>query len=85
MDYVVELIGFAAGFCTTIAFLPQLYHAWKTKSTSDLSLPTFAIFCLGTILWLAYGILSTNMPVIAANAVTALIAFGIIMLKLKYG
>lgn len=84
MDYI-SFIGFAAGACTTVAFLPQFIRAWKTKSTKDLSLPTFAIFCLGTILWLAYGLLTGNPPVIAANVVTAFIAAGIIVLKLKYG
>ncbi len=84
MDYV-ELIGFGAGLCTTVAFLPQLIRAWKTKSTKDLSLPTFATFCLGTALWLAYGLLTANQPVIAANVVTTLIAAGIIALKLNYG
>ncbi len=84
MDYV-SLVGFAAGACTTVAFLPQLVRAWKTKSTRDLSLPTFAIFCAGTILWLAYGLLTSSLPLIAANVVTVLIAAGIIVLKLKYG
>ena len=84
MDYV-ELIGFAAGACTTVAFLPQLIRAWRTKSTRDLSLPTFAIFCLGTILWLAYGILTGSVPLMAANVVTMLVAAGIVALKLRYG
>jgi MtN3 and saliva related transmembrane protein len=84
MDYV-ELIGFAAGACITIAFLPQLISAWKTKSTRDLSLPTFAIFCAGTVLWLAYGVLTGSVPLMAANVVTMLVAAGIVALKLKYG
>ncbi len=84
MDYV-SFIGFFAGACTTIAFLPQLVKAWNTKSTKDLSMPTFATFCLGTIMWLAYGFLTANPPLIAANVVTVFIAAGIIVLKLKYG
>jgi MtN3 and saliva related transmembrane protein len=43
MDYVT-LIGLLAATLTTIAFLPQAIKAWKTKSTKDLSLPTFLLF-----------------------------------------
>ena len=32
----VEYIGFIAGFCTTIAFLPQIVKIVKTKSTKEL-------------------------------------------------
>jgi MtN3 and saliva related transmembrane protein len=85
MDDTVSIIGFAAGACTTVAFLPQLIAAWRTRSTRDLSLPTFAIFCLGTLLWLAYGLLTANGPVIAANLITTLIAAGIAALKFRYG
>ena len=40
----VTLIGLAAAFCTTIAFLPQVIQTWRTRSTKDLSLPMITIF-----------------------------------------
>ncbi|MBV9046572.1 MAG: hypothetical protein JO294_15735, partial [Alphaproteobacteria bacterium] len=38
----ITLIGLAAAFCTTIAFLPQVIQTWRTRSTRDLSLPMFS-------------------------------------------
>lgn len=80
-----ELVGLGAGFLTTVAFLPQFIKAWNTKSTKDISLPTFILFCLGILLWLAYGLMIGNLPVIAANLASIVIAAGILVLKIKYG
>lgn len=66
----VTLIGIIAAICTTIAFFPQVYKVYKTKHTRDLSLPMYIIFSAGVLLWLVYGIIINNLPIIAANAVT---------------
>ncbi len=81
---VIELIGYAAATLTTISFLPQLIRVWKLKSARDISLGMFAIFSLGTALWLTYGVLSHTWPVAAANFVTFILSMAILILKLKY-
>jgi len=63
---------------TTCAFLPQAIKTWRTKSTHDLSPLMFALFCVGIIGWLMYGILKSDLPMILANSVTICLA-GIIM------
>ena len=55
MDYVT-FIGFLAGALTTLAYLPQVFKAWKTKRTKDVSLGMFSILTIGILLWLVYGI-----------------------------
>lgn len=77
-------VGLAAGFCTTIAFVPQVIHTWRTRSTEDISLSTFAIFFVGVLLWLLYGILRQDIAMIAANAVTLVLAGIMLVLKLRY-
>ncbi len=42
----VELIGFAAAFLTTIAFIPQVVQVWKTNSVEGLSLTTILYLLL---------------------------------------
>jgi MtN3 and saliva related transmembrane protein len=84
MDTVTWL-GFAAGFLTTIAFIPQVVAIWKAKSARDISLPTFAAFTLGVALWLAYGIVKQEPPIIAWNAVTLVLAGAILGMKVKFG
>jgi len=80
-----SLIGFLAGTICTISFLPQVIRILRTKNTKDLSLPTFLLFSLGISIWLIYGLLIKDMPVIAANAVTLILALTIVFLKMKHG
>jgi len=61
-----EYLGLLAGLLTTISFLPQAIKTWKTKSAKDLSLQMFLIFCTGVVLWLAYGLLTSNIPIIVS-------------------
>jgi MtN3 and saliva related transmembrane protein len=81
---VIELVGYAAATCTTIAFLPQLLKAWHTRSTADISLVMFLVLLAGIVLWLTYGVLIRDFPLIAANTVTLLLAGAILVLKLRY-
>lgn len=83
--FVIKLIGFAAAACTTVAYAPQAIKVWKTRSTGDISLGMFLVMVLGLALWLIYGLLSGDAPLVAANAVTMLLAGGILVMKLRYG
>lgn len=80
----VQFIGFAAAFCTTVAFLPQVLKVWRTRSAADLSLPMFVLLLTGIVLWLAYGIVLRDAPIIAANLVSLLLNLSIVGLALRY-
>ncbi|WP_407117977.1 SemiSWEET transporter [Bradyrhizobium sp. LMG 9283] len=82
---VIKLIGFAAATCTTVAYAPQAFKVWKTRSTGDISLGMFLVMVLGLALWLLYGLLSGDAPLVAANAITMVLAGGILVMKLRYG
>ena len=79
-----ELIGFVAGFLTTVAFVPQVWKIWKSKSASDVSLPAFAAFTAGVATWLAYGVVIQEPPIILWNAVTLVLAGAIVAMKLRF-
>ena len=79
------MLGLAAGTLTTVAFIPQLAKAWRSKSTGDLSWAMVITFSTGVLLWLIYGIWIDSLPVILANAVTLVLQAGIVSLKIKYG
>jgi len=81
---MIEIIGFVAAICTTVAFVPQVWHIYKTKQTEAISLPMYLIFTLGILCWLIYGLAIGEMPLIMANSVTLLLALMIIYLKLKH-
>lgn len=78
------LIGLTAGTLTTISFLPQAIKTWKTKSAKDISLTMFLCFCIGVILWIIYGLLIRDIPVMITNIVTLVLAGTILFFKLYY-
>ncbi|WP_193198980.1 SemiSWEET family sugar transporter [Nostoc sp. MG11] len=82
-DFTTTL-GLVAGVLTTIAYVPQLIKTWQSKSAHDLSWSMLIILCTGIILWLVYGTSVHDVPIIAANIVTLLLASVILVLKIKY-
>ena len=80
----IQILGLAAGSCTTIAFLPQVIKTWKSGSAKDLSLGMFSFFCFGVLLWLIYGIIIRDVPVILANLFTLVLASSLLYFKLRY-
>ncbi|MDO9472366.1 MAG: SemiSWEET transporter [Caulobacter sp.] len=80
----VTLIGLVAAACTALAFLPQVIKTWRTRSTGDLSLPMFLLMTFGVFLWLVYGVVLRDLPLIIGNAVTLLLSGSILFCKLRY-
>ena len=81
---LTEFYGFIAAILTTIAFLPQLYKTWTTKSAEDVSLITLILFIIGLTCWIVYGIKINSTPILVANIVTFIFNFSILILKLIY-
>lgn len=80
----IKVLGLIAGFLTTASFLPQVLKTWKTRSAKDLSLGMFSLFCLGVALWLVYGFMVNDIPVIAANLITLMLASTLLFFKLRW-
>lgn len=81
---LIDILGLAAGSLTTTAFLPQVIKTWKTRSAKDLSLGMFSLFCLGVLLWFIYGIIVRDIPVIAANLLTLMLASTLLVFKFRF-
>ena len=81
----LTFLGLAAAFCTTVAFVPQVVKTWTTRSTGDISLSMFLVLVIGIVLWLTYGTLLGDVPLIVANGITLILAGIILVLKLRYG
>ena len=84
MEYIT-VIGLVAGTRTCLSLVPQLLKSLKTKSTKDISAGTYIVLSTGVFLWLVYGILKLDIPLIVANAVNLVLVLGILILKMKYG
>ena len=82
---LVTWLGLLAGTLTTIAYIPQAIKSWKTKETKDLSLIMFIVLDTGLALWLTYGIIIKNIPLIYANVTGFALVSSVLYLKIKYG
>ena len=79
-----NLIGTISAFLTTLAFVPQALHSYKTRDLSGISLPMYSLFSLGVAGWLVYGCLIESWPIIIANIVTLFLACLVLILKIKH-
>lgn len=82
---LTDFIGSAAACLTTLSFLPQAWHSFKSRDVSGVSLGMYGVFTAGVALWLAYGMLLGAWPIVIANAITLLLALAILGMKLRYG
>ena len=81
----ITILGLVAGFLTTINILPQVIKSWRTKSTQDISLLMYATLVIGVVLWLIYGLMVNDLPVIVANGFTLILVVIMLIFKLKFG
>lgn len=81
---LTETMGLVAGFLTTVAFIPQVIKTWQSKSARDLSLIMFSLFCTGVFLWMIYGFMINELPVILWNIITLMLALTILFFKIRF-
>lgn len=83
-EHWISLLGTLAGTCTTLAFVPQVWRVWKTRSVADISLGMYVVFVTGVGLWLAYGLLIHSGPIIVTNLVTFVLAGLVLLMKVVF-
>lgn len=84
MNPLNDLVGYAAATLTTLAFIPQTLHSWRSRDLSGVSLGMYGLFTLGVALWLLYGVMLEIWPIIIANAITLALAGSVLFFKLRY-
>ncbi|MCX9156126.1 SemiSWEET transporter [Niveibacterium sp. 24ML] len=81
----VEVLGYLAATLTTVAFVPQAWLTWKTRSAHGVSLGMYSVFICGIVMWMIYGLLIAAWPVVIANIITLLLASFILIMKIRFG
>jgi MtN3 and saliva related transmembrane protein len=85
MTQMPEWVGYAAAVLTTLSFVPQVWHTWRTRDVGGISLGMYTVFAAGVFLWLVYGLMLDAWPIVVANAITLALAVAILAMKLKWG
>lgn len=80
----LDMLGLAATCLTTSSFVPQVVRTWKTRDVSGISLPTYVIITLGLALWLVYGWLRGDLPLIVANSMMVVLTGMIAAMKIAF-
>jgi MtN3 and saliva related transmembrane protein len=82
--HAADHLGYVAGLITVGAFLPQVVRAWRTRQTRDLSLSTFALLVTAGSLWVVYGAIARDWPVVATNAGMVTLNLALAAAKLRF-
>lgn len=85
MSLFATSIGLSAAVLTTVANIPQVIKAWRTRETDDLSLVTIFTLATGLALWVVYGVLQTDAVLVGANAVALAVTLTLAGLKIRHG
>ena len=78
------IIGIAAGILTTAAVIPQIYKAWKTKKVQDVSPGMFIVLLAGLLMWVVYGVMKNDVPIIATNGLALALNGFMLFLMVRY-
>lgn len=79
---LVTIIGSLAALCSTTSFAPQAWRIIKTRDTSAISSRMYMITVVGFALWLAYGLLKSEWPLIVTNSICLGLSAFILTMKL---
>jgi len=77
-------IGYVAGSMTSLGFVPQIIKGFETKHMKDVALWQPLLLTIGMALWLIYGIMLKEMPMILANSFSLACNLIVIIQKLAY-
>jgi MtN3 and saliva related transmembrane protein len=80
----IDMIGIIAGLLIIVSFIPQLFTIIKNRSARDISIAMYLLLLVAQILWMVYGILKSDLQIIATNAITAFLTILIIGLSLYF-
>lgn len=76
-------VGLLAGAITSVAAIPQVVKTLRSKSTRDLSLWQPLLLSAGVGLWLVYGAMIGDIPLVVSNVLPFGANVILVFVKLK--
>lgn len=81
---MTQWIGIVAGIFTATSMLPQLIKVIKEKKAEEISLLMLFVLLVGISLWIVYGVMKKDWPIIGTNSFSLLINILMIIFRIKY-
>lgn len=82
INYDYDYVGYIGSLLISINLIPQIYHIYKIKNAKSISVVSFILNIISSILMIIYGLLINKIPIIISNSMVFI--FSIIMLFLKH-
>lgn len=80
----VTHLGLLAGALTSIAGIPQVMQVYRTKKVRDLSVWQPILLSAGIFLWLVYGIIIKDIPLIVADIISLVCCLALLAMIFRY-
>ncbi|GAA4329810.1 SemiSWEET transporter [Flaviaesturariibacter amylovorans] len=80
-----QIVGIVAGILTASSLLPQVIKTYREKKADEVSIVMLLVLMAGVALWIVYGFLRDDMPIIVTNCFSLAVNLTMIGLRLKYG
>ena len=80
----ILIIGIIAGVLTAVSMLPQVFKTIKTKKAEHVSPLMLIVLICGVSLWIVYGILKNDLPIIFTNGFSVLVNLFMLFLRWRY-
>lgn len=81
MDKLIYIIIFVAPIMT----IPQLMKIWVEKNATGLSIFSWGTYAIGSFLWLGYGLVHKEKPLIVSHLIWVILHTSIIVGIILYG
>lgn len=79
-----NLLGIIAGVLTSISMIPQLVKVIREKNVEDISLLMLLVLISGLSLWVWYGFVKDEIPIILSNSFAVLVNISLLICYMIY-
>ncbi|MBT4377107.1 hypothetical protein HOD29_07075 [archaeon] len=81
---IFHIIVSIFGILMSVGHFPQAYKIYKNKTSKDVSLITYFIFFIGSFIWLIYGFLLQEIPIIISFIIGVVGSFSVLFMAVRY-
>ncbi len=83
-DRITIITGIVAGILTAVSMMPQVIKTIKTKKAEHVSPLMLIILISGVSLWVVYGILKKDLPIIFTNSFSVIVNVCMLYLRWRF-